>query len=80
MINVGETLLDYEPYNKVVTKINGYDIAGQSDSAEIDLLAQRVSQLENTSIVEDLPLGDSGLQVGDAYIDSSTGQVKVKLQ
>lgn len=93
MINVGETLLDYMPYKGKVTAINNTPLTGTDDvkikeiEDDIDSLQDDVLELQSQmagnieDLVADLPVSDgTGVSVGYAYIDSTTGVVKVKLQ
>lgn len=67
MVNYGSALLPYEPFEERISKINDISLIGDSDTDAVDIIA-------------DLPVSDgTGISVGYAYIDSSTGNVKVKL-
>ena len=67
-INVGNSLLAYDVPTKVISEINGEKIAGSENAETIPYL------------LADLPVSDgTGISTGYAYIDSSTGVVKVKM-
>ena len=85
MANLGESLLPYEPYKEFITKINGIEISGADTKAD-----ERIEELEDEvdalsagfpTLLADLPVSadGSGLNIGDAYINSSTGVITVKL-
>lgn len=68
-INAGETLLAYEPYSEAISKIKGIPLAG-GDGTDGSV----------GGIIVDLPVSDgTNILAGNAYIETSTGNVKVKL-
>lgn len=70
MVNYGEDILPYEPYSATITKINNMPLRGSGNNENV------ISE----DIIIDLPVSDgSDIQVGFAYIDSDTGNVKIKL-
>lgn len=74
MVNYGEDILPYEPYSETITKINNIPLRGSGNNENNNENA--ISE----NIIIDLPVSDgSDIQVGFAYIDSTTGNVKVKL-
>lgn len=89
MVNLGETLLPHDEYQEAVTSINGEPLAGGASKeieAEIAEIEEQVADLSDqvsvytSSLIADLPISDgTDIQVGDAYIESVTGAVKVKL-
>ena len=91
--NRGNTLLPYDEYQKAIISINGIPIASAvpSDLEErVEQLESDIEDLESdvedlqgqvlSSLIADLPVSDgTGIQVGYAYIDSTTGVVKIKM-
>lgn len=70
MVNYGENILPYEPYSKTITKIKNIPLSGSGSNENVFY--------EN--IIIDLPVSDGNdIQLGFAYIESVTGNVKVKL-
>lgn len=68
-VNAGETLLAYEPYSEAIFKIKGIPLAG-GDGTDGSV----------GGIIVDLPVSDgTNILAGNAYIETSTGNVKVKL-
>lgn len=88
-VNMGDTLLPYDEYKDAITSINNEPLAGGASKE----LENRVEDLEDSvatlqeeigvglsNVIADLPVSDgTGIEVGYAYIDSSTSVVKVKL-
>lgn len=67
-INEGNELLPYDVFRKAVTKILGEDLISSGSTGEL------------SDIIADLPLSADGadIEIGYAYINSSTGAVIVK--
>ena len=84
-VNFGETLLPYDVYKEEIVRINGMNISGNDEelAASVKSLEDRVTILEDTNedLIADLPLSadGAGIDVGYAYINSSTGVVTIKL-
>ncbi len=84
MANIGQTLDDYTPYEEYVIKIKDYKIAGKGGgsedySQEIQEINDRLDSLDAGFIAE-LPVSDgTDISVGYAYIEQSTGIVKIKM-
>jgi hypothetical protein len=67
-INYGSVFLTYDDFKSKLTEIRGYELAGSGDDADF------------STIIEDLPVSDgTEIETGYAYIESSTGNIKVKL-
>lgn len=92
--NLGSELLPYDTYEIGVASINGVPVAtGGGDvpaglesrletiEGDIEDLQTYITNLDNSSLIVDLPTsaGGAGITVGNAYIDSTTGVVTVKL-
>ena len=83
MINYGERLLPKDEYEEAVTSIKGHELAGKYSGGQLEV---RVAALEDAvydnigTLIADLPVSDgTGIEAGYAYIDSSTGVVKIKM-
>lgn len=88
-VNLGDTFLPYDEFEKVITSINNEPLAGGASKA----LEERIENIEDSlatiqeeiglgmaSVIADLPVSDgTDIEVGYAYIDSSSSVVKVKM-
>lgn len=89
MVNIGSTLLPYDQYATAISGIDGENIVGGASKDlenRVEDLEGEVSTIQDEigegigMIIADLPVSDgTGISVGYAYIDSSTGVVKVKM-
>ena len=68
MADYRPSLLNYDEYKNEITKIKGYDIKGTGNEETI------------IDIIADIPVSDgTDITLGYAYIDNTTGNVKVKM-
>ena len=67
MVNYGSSLKDRDSYQEKINKINGIELIGDSENADL------------STIIVDLPVSDgSDISSGYAYIDSTDRTIKVK--
>lgn len=92
-MNLGNTLLPYEPFDRsVIKKIYGYEIESNGGEAydqslnttdDVEFNSVTTNLLSYKAIALELPQGNGtppvGVEIGDAWLDTATSSVKVRL-
>lgn len=85
-INVGATLIAYVDPADTITKIAGKNLAGTGSDVPENVVVQDgnatladviADSLTTGALIANLPTSNVGLEVGQAYIDTASGTIKV---